>query len=546
MLRCPRESVSSQATRARWRRSSPSDAAGDHVLGRRGYYRLIGLEIATTWSLTSQAYWQLVCMGRHDDCSADVKTEASLPHHVIFDRVYVHGTPTGNARRGILANAAWVALVDSYISDIHEVGADTQAFGAWNGTGPYLIRNNYLEAGAENIMLGGADASIPNLVASDVTVIHNTFYKPDSWNQNHPSYGRIQWSIKNLFDEECAARTALRQRLRQLLGYQGDQSGYAIQLTPRNQSGGNPWSVVQDVTIKDNVFRNVGAGINLLASDYEFPSQLQARVQIWNNLMYNVRGQFVPGTGAAVQALSGPNDVSVRHNTTDTPVAILHMDGTNKTGLRLEWVDNLHNHGSYGFFGTNYGVGNPAIAQYLPNAPTITNNVMAAGDPSWYSNYPGNFFPANLAAVGFQDYDKHDFRLLPSSSFHNAATDGKDMASAWTSPSSTPPKRVRLRRGAELNPDRGRPCPRSCAPLASARRRRSDLGRVLDRLGGRAAMPALGDREHRARGLEDAAGDVRRLGAREPGDDRRDPARVHARLVLVAASAPCRDPRSCA
>ena len=392
------------------------------------YYRLIGLEIETTWSETSKTYWQLVCMGRRDDCSADAQTEASLPHHVIFDRVYVHGTPTGNVRRGILANAAWVGLVDSYISDIHEVGADTQAFGAWNGTGPYLIRNSYLEAGAENIMFGGADASIPNLVSSDVTVTHNTFYKPDSWNQNHPSYGKIQWTIKNLFELKNAQRVLLSGNVfDNCWGYQGDQPGYAIQLTPRNQSGANPWSVVQDVTIKDNVFRNVGGGINLLATDYGFPSQFQSRVQIWNNLIYNVRGQFMPGTGAAFQALSGPNDVSVRHNTTDTPVAILYMDGTNKTGLRLEWVDNLHNHGSYGFFGTNYGVGNRAIAQYLPNEPTITNNVMAAGDPSWYSNYPGNFFPANLAAVGFQDYDKRDFRLLPSSSFHNAATDGKDI-----------------------------------------------------------------------------------------------------------------------
>ena len=118
-------------------------------------YRLIDVVLLLFIGIATSAALQPLHMGRRDDCSADAKTEASLPHHVIFDRVYVHGTPTGNVRRGILANAAWVGLVDSYISDIHEVGADTQAFGAWNGTGPYLIRNNYLEAGAENIMTFG-------------------------------------------------------------------------------------------------------------------------------------------------------------------------------------------------------------------------------------------------------------------------------------------------------------------------------------------------------------------------------------------------------
>ena len=53
-------------------------------------------------------------------------------------------------------NSARTAVVDSYLSDFHEVGADNQAVASWNGPGPFKIVNNYLEASSENILFGGA------------------------------------------------------------------------------------------------------------------------------------------------------------------------------------------------------------------------------------------------------------------------------------------------------------------------------------------------------------------------------------------------------
>jgi hypothetical protein len=109
----------------------------------------------------------------------------AVPHHLIVDRCYIHGDPRIGSRRGIALNARDAAVVDSYISDFKEVGADSQAIGGWNGPGPLKIANNYLEASGENIMFGGSDPKIPNLVPSDIEIVRNHLAKPLRWQKGN-------------------------------------------------------------------------------------------------------------------------------------------------------------------------------------------------------------------------------------------------------------------------------------------------------------------------------------------------------------------------
>jgi hypothetical protein len=51
----------------------------------------------------------------------------------------------------------------------------------WNGPGPFHIVNNYIEGGGQNIMFGGADPSVTNLVPSDIEIRKNFLYKPAEW-----------------------------------------------------------------------------------------------------------------------------------------------------------------------------------------------------------------------------------------------------------------------------------------------------------------------------------------------------------------------------
>src|SRR5688572_4076414 len=115
------------------------------------------------------------------DGSSAQNSLAQVPHHLVLNHVYVHGDPLFGQKRGIALNAATVTISDSHISDCKGVGQDTQGIGGWNGPGPYVIENNYLEAAGENVLIGGSDPAIPNLVADNVTVRRNYFSRPMSW-----------------------------------------------------------------------------------------------------------------------------------------------------------------------------------------------------------------------------------------------------------------------------------------------------------------------------------------------------------------------------
>ena len=143
-------------------------AAGAH------HWQLQYLEFAANQG----GYGDLIQIG---DGSSNQNTIDKVPHHVDLGHLYIHGDPLVGQKRCVALNAASVTITDSHISDCKGVGNDTQAICGWNGPGPYLIENNYLEGAGENVMFGGADPAIPNLVAEGITVRHNLVSRPMSW-----------------------------------------------------------------------------------------------------------------------------------------------------------------------------------------------------------------------------------------------------------------------------------------------------------------------------------------------------------------------------
>src|SRR2546426_839319 len=102
---------------------------------------------------------------------------------------------------GIAMNSASTAVIDSYISDFKDT-KDSLAIASWNGPGPFKIVNNYLEAAGENVMFGGLDPAIPNLVPADIEIRGNHFFKPTAW--------RGVWAaVKNLFELKNARRVLI-------------------------------------------------------------------------------------------------------------------------------------------------------------------------------------------------------------------------------------------------------------------------------------------------------------------------------------------------
>lgn len=392
------------------------------------HFRFENVEITTTYATTAATNYGLVTLGQNLT-GLDASTVADLPHDFVFDRVYLHGTPTGNVRRGITMNAASVTVQESYVADIHEVGADSQALAAWNGSGPITITNNYLEAAGENVLFGGADPRIPNAVPSDITVRGNTFFKPLRWKVGDPSYAGIHWSIKNLFELKNAQRVRIEGNLFENSWLDG-QVGWAILLTPRNQDGSAPWSVVQDVTIQHNIIRHVGGGVQLLGHDDIHPSLPLKNVTIHNNLWSDINTRLGE-TGWFMVLNLGVTNLTVTHNTIADHAggALIAFDGSPSTNF--VYNDNLAPHGLYGFKGSGTSIGGNTFPTYIPGATFLHNVLAGALEESW--SYPAAYpattlFPTYAEfAASFMNAAAGDYTLIAGSALRGAATDGTDI-----------------------------------------------------------------------------------------------------------------------
>ncbi|HEY7172479.1 MAG TPA: carbohydrate-binding protein [Vicinamibacterales bacterium] len=384
------------------------------------YWRLQFLEFAPSSPTSGET---MIEFGMADSTQ---NTLASVPHHLIVDRSYVHGDPGFGARRGIALNSGDAQVIDSWISDIKQVETDTQAICGWNGPGPYLIQNNYIEAGAENIMFGGSDAHIPNMVPSNITIRRNYITKPLKWRNE-------SWTIKNLLEFKNAQNVLVDGNTIEN-NWAAGQQGYSIVFTPRNQTGATPWAVVKNITIQNNVLRHLAAGFNISGYDDEHSSQQTQHIVIRNNLAYDISPSY--GTSSNVASGwfavigNGPKDITFDHNTIDNGgnAVIFIYAGVAPTGTKIYQMvinNNLMKHNSYGINGDRVGEGLAAFKAYAPDV-TMLRNAMAGGSAKLYPT--GNFFPTVATwTADFVGRTAGNYQLVASSLSQNAGTDGKDL-----------------------------------------------------------------------------------------------------------------------
>src|SRR6185369_8384096 len=409
---------------AKLRSNVPAEPIIKTVAGTH-HYKLIGLDISTFSA--SDFVYDLVRLGSGDSNQTDL---SSVPHHLILDRLWVHGFETQEVQRGISLNSAETSIINSYISEIHEFATDTQAICGWNGPGPYQIINNYLEAAGENLMFGGADPSIPNLVPSDITIQRNYFFKPLRWKVGDPSYAGRNWTIKNLLETKNARRVLIDGNVFENVWHDA-QVGFAILLKSNNQDNTAPWSVTEDLTFSNNVIKGAENGLNILGIDIGKVSGTTRRLRIVNNV-WNVQKIWV-------QSLRGPQDVVLDHNTAFTQEGnTASFDDLPTQGFVFR--NNLTVKMGFGFKGSGRAEGIDTLNGFCPGW-IFERNVVAGATQSVYPT--NNFYPSSLRDVGFNDFANGDFRLNAASRYKNAGTDGKDigadMDALFAAQNSTPP-----------------------------------------------------------------------------------------------------------
>ena len=394
-----------------------STAAGAHR------WRLIGIELTVSPAVAENT--AVVRLGAGSETS-----RTQLPREIVIDRCWIHGNATQNDRRGVALNGIAEAVVDSTVSDFHEVGYDAQAIAGWNGPGPFKIANDELDASGENVMFGGADPAISKLVPADIEIRHNRFDKPLSWRVADPSYGGIHWTVKNLFELKNARRVLIAGNVFEH-SWGDAQTGFAILLKSADQEGTAPWSVTQDVTFTDNVVRHAASAIAIEGRDPGGAVSFTRRVTVVDNVFDDIDGRTWKGSGDFLQitdgsaapdgSRNGPGDVTIDHNTAFQTRNVISAEGVSKGFV---YTNNITPHNRYGVHGSDLATGLDTLTHDFPGS-VFAGNVLIHGK---CSDYPaGNYCPATLEDVGFVDYSGGNFRLAQGSPFRGAATDGADI-----------------------------------------------------------------------------------------------------------------------
>jgi hypothetical protein len=408
------------------------------------HYRLIGLEV--TRAASPATVYNLVQFNGPAD-------------HLIFDRVWMHGTPQNETVRGVmLGPSRYVAVVDSFFTDFHcvaKTGAcvDAQAVAGGIGDGPmgpYRIVNNFLEASGENIMFGGGRAALP---PHDIEIRHNHMFKPLTWMRGQAGYvGGTDGSpfiVKNLLELKNGQRVLIEGNVMENSWGGFSQVGFAILLTPKNpgSNGINLCSTCQvtDVTIRYDFIRHVAAGLQIGngLSDSGGAAHDGQRYNIHDITIDDIDGAKYSGPSEFAQVSMGQGaahlqNVNINHVTafpSNRMFVIGGPGGTTPPMNNFVFSNSIVTAGAIPMLSTGSGgkancaFGNSPINTVSScfSNPTFAANAIIGSPPN--KQWPGkNFFPASPAEVRFVNYsggNGGDYRLQESSPYKHSGTDGK-------------------------------------------------------------------------------------------------------------------------
>ena len=402
--------------------ASPNVLPAIGTNGAASRWRFIGVEVTVLPGVATNR--ALVALGCAKDCERDT---VSQPRDIIFDRSYIHGTPSLDVRRCIALNGARMAIIDSYVSDCHST-FDAQAIAGWNGPGPFKITNNYLEGAAENIAFGGADpVTGTNLVPSDIEIRHNHITKPMKWKGG-------PWLIKNLIELKVGRRVIIEANV--LENSWSAAQDFAIVMWSVNQQTTCTWCEVGHVLIQNNVIRNTAGGFSLNATGSNDLPQYKAvpmnHVTIRNTVVIGLDNAAIGGNGRLFQINNPIQNLTIEHNTGFSPSNSSFLWGGTLPLPNHIVRNNLVGGGQYQLF-TVYGQGQAGWSKVAGPGSVFAGNVIAkfSGGTMIPGNYGADSFDwIGLAGGSAAAYSVTaaitDLGILPSSGYAKKGTDGKN------------------------------------------------------------------------------------------------------------------------
>ena len=418
-------------------------------LNGANHYRFIGLEITRA---VPGVFISDLAFGE----------KGGTADHIIFDRVWIHGTTQDDTERGVyLTGMSYVAVVESYLTDFHCESitnncADSETISGGLGDtqdGPFKIFNNFLESSGENISLGGGGAT---KTPADIEVRRNHFFKPWTWMPGvpgtiHGNHGK-PFVVKNHFELKNAQRVLFEGNIAENVWGGFSQEGFTLLLTPKNQATvkGNvcPLCQVTDVTVRYSKFSHMASGFQL-ANVSTGPGGLPLdgeRYSIHDVILDDIDDVKYIGSGQLAQVSTAPkgpqlNDLSIAHVTAFPKHMLFDIGDSNGTQKMQNFIfaNSIVTTGRSPIWSTGGGTANCAYSDIpitvLGNcfssftfSPNALVDVPASFPPSTWPK--GNLFLQNTGAVGFVNFSNGnggDYHLLPSSPCKNQGSDGKDL-----------------------------------------------------------------------------------------------------------------------
>ncbi len=430
------------------------DGGGDSgpilFLSHANHYRFIGLEI--TRAKPDSHLRNLIQPDKPED-TAD---------HLIFDRLWLHGTARDETKGGIhLSGTTFVAVLDSFFSDFHCIArtgtcTDAQAINGGGGNepgGPYKIANNFLEASGQSIMFGGAPGTT---TPADIEIRRNHLFKPLMWKPGQRDFSGAAsgnpFIVKNNFELKNAQRVLFEGNVLENSWGGFSQRGFAIVLTPANQGGTCPQCRVTDVTIRYNLIRHVGAALNIsnvLGSQHAASSGGE-RYSIHDLLVDDIDAERYDGMGsfAFIISVNPPiRSVHIDHVTAFPERAILSILNQGPKIEDFVISNSIFTAGNRQIMSAGGGPTNCASPRDDPNTilkscflnATFTNNLIIDSGGGWPH---GNILAKDAGFRDFKDGKNGDYRLCrgkedngcgkPSPALAKSANDknvGADVAS---------------------------------------------------------------------------------------------------------------------
>jgi len=414
------------------------------------HYRLMGLEI--TREVPEARVQNLI--------SPEGRTPAD---HLVFDRLWMHGTAQDETTRGIyIAGTAYVSVIDSYFSDFHCVAVtgacvDAQAIGGGGGDlggGPYKIVDNFLEASGESILLGGGPATT---TPTDIEIRRNHMYKPIIWKPDQPGFvggtSGKPFIVKNLFELKNAQRVLFEGNILENTWGGFSQQGFAIVLTPKNQSPNVcPLCRVTDVTLRYNRVAHMAGGMQIanVLSDTKGASTAGERISVHDMVFEDIDGTRYKGFGMFALIMSvAPklHDVWLDHITAFPPRVLFSVAGNAGEPKIMNFVfrNSIVSAGERQLTTSGGGPSNCASRQPQPEALLnncfqdikFTHDVVVGAGGAWPKD---NFLPGSFSDVGFVNFNNGnggDYHLCQApkqpasckgaSKYAKTGTDGKDL-----------------------------------------------------------------------------------------------------------------------